>query len=173
MSIDLGSDAFASAFSNELALALRDIRGESQRTRQERPTRNRKARKSTHGSTQPPHHLQLTGIAVRVKPKTAEAGIPCLRVSVATRWYATSLFCAVQQRDTRGREGFPRQKNKCHSSSFEPSPLGTSRTRSNSPCSREEFLHRVDRKDALLGLRPRFKSNDFALRSGCTGVFGL
>merc|ERR1739838_131893 len=28
MSIDLGSDAFASAFSNELALALRDIRGE-------------------------------------------------------------------------------------------------------------------------------------------------
>ena len=28
MSIDLGSDAFASAFSNELALALRDIRAE-------------------------------------------------------------------------------------------------------------------------------------------------
>merc|ERR1719229_37536 len=28
MTIDLGSDAFASAFSNELALALRDIRGE-------------------------------------------------------------------------------------------------------------------------------------------------
>merc|ERR1711990_450508 len=28
MAIDLGSDAFASAFSNELALALRDIRGE-------------------------------------------------------------------------------------------------------------------------------------------------
>ena len=28
MSIDLGSEAFASAFSNELALALRDIRGE-------------------------------------------------------------------------------------------------------------------------------------------------
>ena len=28
MSIDLGSEAFAAAFSNELALALRDIRAE-------------------------------------------------------------------------------------------------------------------------------------------------